>query len=91
MNDKLIVRLEVSNSVNDDISVRWYFAKSNIDLKNWVTEREKEKKKWHKTVGAVSIRYYDYSYYNKEELLNTNVEDLKGLKLVDILNLINNS
>jgi len=91
MNDKLIVRLEISNSVNDDVNINWYFANSKRDLEEWVKTREKEKKEWHKTPGAVSIRYYDYSYYTKEELLNTNIEDLKGIKLVNILNLINNS
>ena len=88
MNDKLIVRLEVSNSVNDDVNISWHFADSKRDLEEWIKKREKEKNDWHKNPGAVSMRYYDYSYYNKEELLNTNVEDLKGLKLIDIIKLI---
>ena len=84
-----IVRLEITNSVNDSEINKWMFFNTIEERDIWETEMRKEEIDWnYHTSGAVSTRYYSFSYYTPETILEMSMSELDGLSLGDFLRLI---
>ena len=59
------------------------------EQKEWIRQKQFEQQQWnYDTAGAVSFRYYDYNSYTNETILEVPMNELKGLKLGELLQLI---
>jgi len=87
--EKFILKSEVTNDVNDDKVIEWVFVTSEEEKEGWIQAKKDEKIRWNlNTPGARSIRYLSIYEYSLAELLNENIEDLKGLRLEDLIKII---
>jgi len=86
---KEIIKLEITNSRNDDKRIEWFFCDTEKEKKEWIDERKKEENKWnYHTQGAVSTRYYYFNEYKISELMERDVSEFQGMKLSDFIQLI---
>lgn len=88
---KFAVKLNISNSVNSDESDEWMFFETIEERYTWIEEKKKEEEKWLKTSGVRSMRYYYFSEYNVDDLLKKQMNELNGLTLGDLINIIKNT
>lgn len=92
MNQNLIVKLEITNSRNDDKRINWVFFETEEEKKQWIDEMKKEEDKWNfHTSGAVSMRYYYFNEYSISKLMEIDISELSGMKLKDFILLIKNT
>lgn len=86
-----VVKLEVTNSVNDDKDIEWFFYNSETIRDEWKKEKEEEQNKWnYHTQGAMSFRYYSFDDHMIDELLEFGMDYFEGMKLKDFLTLMKN-
>lgn len=86
---KYAIKLEVTNSVNDSRRIEWFFYNTEKEKEVWVAEKDEEADKWnYHTAGAMSTRFYNYNYYEIEKLLEYSIDELEGMKLKDVLEII---
>lgn len=77
-----IVRVEITNSRNDDVSVYWNEADSRADADAVIAEHNADIKKWnYETVGAVSFRYISSRIFDESELQELTLDDVRGIPL----------
>ncbi len=89
--EKQAIKLEISNSRNDNKSVEWFFCETKEEKNKWIDEKKKEEYNWnYNTYGAVSIRYYIFSEYLICDLMEKDISDLEGIKLKEFIELIKN-
>lgn len=87
--DFTLVHLMIDNSRNDEVDYQCYFCETEEEADKWIKEKETERDKWnYDTPGAMSTRWYSFSKYNKETFASCIVEDLKGLKFSDLINIL---
>ncbi len=85
------IKLEITNSRNDDKRVEWFFCDTEEEKNQWIDKKKKEKDKWnYHTEGAVSIRYYNFSEYLISNLMETDISELEGMTLMDFIGVIKN-
>ena len=90
--ERNIVRLEITNSRNDDTRVEWFFGESDEQAEEWVKEKRKEKDKWnYDTAGAISYRYYEFEHYNFDTFLDVDITHLQGITVKDLIKIINDA
>ena len=78
----VLVKEEITNSVNDNTIVDWYVAKDEADAAEWEGEQREDIRKWnHATPGIVSVRWGNFTYYRPEDFQNMSVSDLNGMPL----------
>ena len=88
---KQAIKLEVTNSRNDNKLVEWFFCDTEEEKKQWIKDKKKEEDNWnYHTVGVVSIRYYIFSEYLISNLMETDISELQGMKLRDFIEVIKN-
>jgi hypothetical protein len=88
---EIAIKLEITNSRNDDKRVEWFFCDTEEEKKQWIDEKKKEEDEWnYHTVGAVSMRYYSFSVYSISNLMETDISKLEGMKLRDFIGVIKN-
>lgn len=81
----LAIKLEVTNSRNDDSRVEWHLAKTEEEINSWEAEKKKEETKWNRhTPGAVSTRYYYFERYDAKTLMTQQLSNLAGLTLYQL-------
>ena len=89
---KYATKLTISNTANDNRAVEWYFCDEIDDVTKWISEKNKEEDEWnYKTDGANSIRYYAFDEYLSEDLLEVCINELDGIKIKDLITLINHN
>ena len=89
METKYITQLTITNSRNEDERYEWLITTDLEEQKEWIRQKQFEQQQWnYDTAGAVSFRYYDYNSYTNETILEVPMNELKGLKLGDLLQLI---
>lgn len=85
------IKLEITNSRNDNKSVEWFFCNTDEDKNRWIQEKNEEQEKWnYHTSGAMSTRYYYFNEYLIGDLLESDISELQGMKLKDIIAVIKN-
>lgn len=85
-----ILNLIITNSVNDDVSRKWFITTSDEEKKKLKDDKEKERDDWnYKTPGAVSYRYYDWEEYSEDRFDKLTLSDLKGLPIMMLIKIIN--
>lgn len=82
---KYLVRLEITNSVNDNTSREWKFFDNEEERDVWIAQKKLEELQWSRMPGVVSTRYYEFFPYNSENILNVDVSELAGMTLRDFL------
>lgn len=88
-NIKYIIKVEITNSVNDDMHIEWFFTKTEEEKTTLISEKKEEQNKWnHHTPGAMSWRYYSITEYSPKEILELDISELTGMKLRDFLSLL---
>lgn len=86
---KWVIKLEITNSVNDNVETEWFFAKTEGEKTTWIIQKNDEQNQWNRfTPGAVSTRYYSMMEYTPTSILNIDISDLKGMKLKDFITII---
>ena len=86
---KYAVELKITNSRNDDERVEWFFCDTTSEKKAWINKKKKEQDEWnYHTAGVVSTRYYNFDEYSTSELMETDISELKGMKLRDFIEII---
>lgn len=83
-----IVKLEVSNSRNDEIYIEWFFYESDEAHKAWLAAKKKQEKDWINDPCAVSMRWYSYTDYTFPDLLEYPIDELEGMKLKHVIELV---
>lgn len=87
----IAIKLEVTNSRNDDKRIEWFFCDTDYEKNKWIEKHKKEQEEWnYNTVGAVSTRYYYFSEYLISSLLEMNISELEGMQLKDLVQIIKN-
>lgn len=85
-----IVKLEISNSRNDDVTYKWGFFKNEDFKNNWIAMHKKEQNIWNfQTAGALSTRHYHFHEYTLAEIMALDISELAGMQLMDLITLIN--
>lgn len=85
----IVIKQEVSNTVNEDVSVKWFFCDTKEEVEQIKKDGKKAEDQWnYKTTGAVSMRHCFHSEYTPEQLLSQELGELEGMKLKDIIKLI---
>ena len=85
------IKLEITNSRNDNKHVEWFFCDTEEEKKKWIDEKKKEKDEWnYNTFGAPGIRYYDFNEYLISNLMETDISELEGMTLKDFIGVIKN-
>jgi hypothetical protein len=85
------IKLEITNSRNNDKHVEWFFCDTEEEKKQWIDKKKKEEDKWnYHTSGAVSMRYYNFNEYLISNLMETDISELEGMKLKDFIVVIKN-
>ena len=85
------IKLEITNSRNDNKSVEWFFCNTDEDKNRWIQEKNEEQEKWnYHTSGAMSTRYYYFNEYLIGDLLESfcRLALLPHRCLIEIINLI---
>lgn len=77
---KYLVKLEITNTVNDGKSIEYYIAPTEEDKNKWIEIKKKERHKWNNdTPGAMSIRYYDFCTWGMDSIQNITMSELNQL------------
>jgi hypothetical protein len=77
-----VVKLEVTNDVNDNRRVEWKFFDTIDERDAWVEIMKDEEYEWNNnTEGALSIRDYEFRYYDKENILRQELSDFAGMTI----------
>lgn len=85
------IKLEITNSRNDDKRIEWFFCDTDEEKNKWIQEKKEEENKWnYHTVGAVSMRFYSFNEYLISNLLDTDISELEGMTLRDFIGVIKN-
>ncbi len=88
---KYAIKLEITNTINDDKTVHWYFCETEEEKKTWIDDHIQDKIRWnYHTSGAMSIRYYDFMEYDTNNILSLNLSELRDMTVLDFLNLVKN-
>ena len=85
---KHALKLEISNTRNDDVTIEWFFFETTEEMEVLEAEKKKEEEDWPKQSGVVSIRYYYFQKYLVADLLELELGELQGMKLKHIAQLI---
>ena len=86
---KIAIKLEITNSSNSNQQIEWFFCETDQEKQEWIDEKEKGKYKWnYQTAGAISTRYYYFGEYEISDLMETDISELKGMKLKHFIELI---
>lgn len=87
---KIIVRLETTNSVNDEVRYTWKcFDEQDIEGKDqWKKDLQDNIDKWHKTPGARSIRWIHFNEYTSETFKQLDMSELEGVSVAQFLEFI---
>ena len=85
------IKLEITNSRNDDKNVEWFFCNTEEEKRKWIDEKKEEEDKWnYNTPGAVSTRYYSFQEYLISNLMENRISELEGMILRDFVEIIKN-
>ena len=85
------IKLEITNSRNDDKRIVWFFCDTDEEKNKWIQEKKEEEDKWnYHTAGAVSMRFYSFNEYLISNLLDTDISELEGMTLRDFIGVIKN-
>jgi len=88
---KILSKLTISNSVNDDTYIEWGTFETEESMQLWKKEKEIEQNEWnYHTSGAMSYRHYDFSVYNADNILNMSMDEFNGMSLKLFIEIINN-
>lgn len=66
---KYLIKLEITNTVNDGKSIEYYIAPTEEDKNKWNSD----------TPGAMSIRYYDFRTWSMDSLRNITMSELNEI------------
>ena len=82
------IKLEISNTVNDNLSYEWFFPPNDEVRETWKNSRLKEQQNWNNDKSVRSVRYYSFEEFTKDALLECDVTELKGLSLNQFIKLL---
>lgn len=86
-----IVKLEITNNINDSKYIRWNYFETELERDKWVSEMKEEQHIWnYKTDGAVSFRDYDFYNYTKDNILNMDMSEFEGMTFGGFIGLVKN-
>ena len=89
--NKQAIKLEVTNSRNDDCRIEWFFCDTDEEKNKWIQEKKEEENKWnYHTPGAVSRRSYYFNENTIDGLLRYDISELQGMTLQDFITIIKN-
>lgn len=89
METKYLTQLTITNSRNDDERFEWFITTDLEEQQAWIREKQDEQRDWnYETPGAVSFRYYSYDHFTSETILDVPINELKGLRLGELLQII---
>jgi hypothetical protein len=84
----IAIQLEISNTVNDDLSYEWFFPPNDEVKETWKNSRKREEQAWNNDKSVRSTRYYSFQEFTKDSLLECDVTQLKGLSLKQFIKLL---
>ena len=85
------IKLEITNSRNDDKRIEWFFCDTDEEKNKWIKEKKDEEDKWnYHTPVSISMRFYSFNEYLISNLLETDISELEGMTLRDFIGVIKN-
>jgi hypothetical protein len=89
--NKYAIKLRITNNKNDEEKCIWAFFPTEEARDIWVNHKHAEENEWnYKTVGARSMRYYDFYPYTLESILQLPMSEFGHMTLANFLELIKN-
>lgn len=85
------IKLVITNSVNDDESIKWLFYNTEDERISFETKKNKDKDEWNNggvKMGYMSKRYYTFKYFTMSDLLSMDMSELEGITVMDFLKII---
>ena len=82
------IKLVITNSVNDEERIKWFFYNTEEERVSIETEMKKEQDEWNSggvAMGYMSKRYYSFKNYTLSDLLTMNISELEGMTVKDFL------
>ena len=85
----IIVKTEITNSVNDNEDIEWKICNTQEEAENFIFDKECDIDVWnYHTSGAQSFRYLSKWQYSITKFLELDFSELTGLKIKDFLKII---
>ena len=81
-----LIKCEITNSVNDDENVSWFFSDSDNKITEWKKEKKKEIDNWNnnKDIGIISKRYIYFEEYDINSFMELSLINIKDFKIKDL-------
>jgi len=85
---KYAIKLKITNNVNDHERLEWFFYDTDEEKDKFISLKKKEEMEWGTKDSTRSIRYYCVDFYTIDSLLESNISELEGMKLKNLIELI---
>lgn len=85
------IKLVITNSVNDDRRIEWFFYNTEEERISFETKKNKDRDEWNNggvEMGFMSTRYYNYTKYTLSDLFAMDMSELEGMTVMDFLKII---
>lgn len=85
------IKLVITNSVNDDRRIEWFFYNTEEERISFETKKNKDRYEWNNggvSMGFMSTRYYNYTKYTLSDLFAMDMSELEGMTVMDFLKII---
>ena len=85
---KYATKLTITNTVNENKSITWFFCDDIDDRTKWISDKNKEADTFNFSEGSNAYRYYSFDEYQTEDMINLHVNEFENMSIRDFIEII---